>query len=143
MRTSAVMVLTVGSVFALTAAGASGLGTLTGGKTISVVNSGSIDVTTTSCTDNIDVQYLYADSQTRQTITGLRLTAGRAATSTCEGLTATVTLSDNGATYTRTGATVFAPVDLLGFMTERAIVDLSEDYDVSAHPLKLTSISVS
>lgn len=127
------------SVFAVTAAGATGLGTLTGGTTVGVVNTGSVSVTTTSCTDNLDIAYVYADANTKQSITGVTLTGGVNASSTCIGTTATVVLSDlAGTPYTQTGNAAF----VAGATNATATITLGTAYNVVTNPLKQLSISV-
>jgi hypothetical protein len=126
------------SIFAITAAGASGLGTLTGGTTVGVVNTGSVSVTTTSCTDNLDIAYTYADAS-HQSITAVTLTGAVNASSTSTGTTATVVLSDLGGTpYTQTGNAVFAA----GATNVAATITLGTAYNVVTNPLKQLDISV-
>lgn len=126
------------SIFAVTAAGASGLGTLTGGTTVGVVNTGSVSVTTTSCVDNLDIAYTYADAS-HQSITGVTLTGDVNASSTCIGTTATVVLSDLGGTpYTQTGNHAF----VAGATNATSVITLGTAYDVVTNPLKQLSISV-
>ncbi len=126
------------SIFAVTAAGASGLGTLTGGTTVGVVNTGSVSVTTTSCVDNLDIAYVYADG-THQSITGVTLTGDVNASSTCIGTTATVVLSDLGGTaYTQTGNHAF----VAGASNATSSITLGTPYNVVTNPLKQLSISV-
>lgn len=126
------------SIFAVTAAGASGLGTLTGGGTVGVVNTGTVSVTTTSCVDNLSIAYTYADA-THQSITGLTLTGAINGASTCVGTTATVVLSDLGGTpYTQTGNQVFVE----GTTHAESVIALGTAYNVVTNPLKRLSISV-
>jgi hypothetical protein len=126
------------SIFAVTAAGASGLGTLTGGGTVGVVNTGTVSVTTTSCVDNLSIAYTYADA-THQSITGLTLTGAINGASTCVGTTATVVLSDLGGTpYTQTGNQVFVE----GSTHAESVITLGTAYNVVTNPLKRLSISV-
>lgn len=126
------------SIFAITAAGASGLGTLTGGTTVGVVNTGTVSVTTTSCTDNLSIAYVYADSS-NQSITGVTLTGAVNASSTCTGTDATVILSDLGGTpYTQTGTATFSA----GATNMTATISLGTAYNVVSNPLKQLDISV-
>jgi hypothetical protein len=125
------------SIFAVTAAGASGLGTLTGGGTVGVVNTGTVSVTTTSCVDNLSIAYAYADV-THQSITGLTLTGAINGASTCVGTTATVVLSDTAGTYTKTGNHVFVE----GSTHAESVIALGTAYNVVTNPLVQLAISV-
>ena len=125
------------SIFAVTAAGASGLGTLTGGTTVGLVNTGTVSVTTTSCTDNLSIAYTYADG-THQSITGVTLTGAVNASSTCVGTTATVVLSDTAGTYTKTGNHAF----VAGSTNAESVIPLGAAYNVSTNPLVQLAISV-
>ncbi len=126
------------SIFAVTAAGASGLGTLTGGGTVGVVNTGTVAVTTTSCTDGLDIAYTYADPATHQSIIGVTLTGAVNASSTCVGTTATVVLSDSAGTYTKTGNHAF----VAGSTNAESVIPLGAAYNVSTNPLVQLAISV-
>ena len=138
MRKFIVATAVAGSILAITSAAASGLGTLTGGGTVSLVNTGSVGVTTYNCTDALDVAYTFADS-THQSITGVTLTGAVTASSTCAGQTATVVLKNAGATYTKTANAVFAEVA----GSQVATIDFSAvAYNVLANPLVATDISV-
>ncbi len=125
------------SIFAVTAAGASGLGTLTGGTTVGLVNTGSVSVTTTSCTDSLSIAYTYANG-THQSIIGVTLTGAVSGSSTCLGTTATVVLSDSAGTYTKTGNAVFAAPGADAV----AAITLGAAYNVSTNPLVQLAISV-
>jgi hypothetical protein len=137
MRKFIIATAVAGTVLAVTSAAASGLGTLSGGGTVSLVNTGEVAVTTYNCTDAISVAYTYADG-THQSITGVTLTADTTVSSTCVGQTATVTLKNAGATYSQNGSALFA--DSTG--TQVASITLGTAYNVLANPLATTAISV-
>jgi prepilin-type processing-associated H-X9-DG protein len=137
MRKIVIGTAVVSSIFALTAAGAAGLGTLTGGGTVNLVNTGQVSVSTTSCTDPLDISYTYSDA-THQTITGVVLVGSSNGTTTCEGLTATVLLLDTPGTYSQTGNAVFAD----GSVNETATITLATPYNVLGFPPTTLTISV-
>lgn len=137
MRKIVIGTAVVSSIFALTAAGAAGLGTLTGGGTVNLVNTGQVSVSTSSCTDPLDISYTYANA-THQTITGVVLVGSSNATSTCTGLTATVVLSDTPGTYSQTGNAAFAD----GAINSTATITLATPFDVLGFPPALLTISV-
>ena len=89
MRKGILAIAAAGSIFALTSAGATGLGTITGGDTVTMTTSANVAVTTTQCTDALSVVYHSSDSF--QTITGVQLTAGNTTTSDCIGRSAVIT----------------------------------------------------
>jgi hypothetical protein len=137
MRKIVIGTAVVSSIFAMTAAGAAGLGTLTGGGTVNLVNTGQVAITTTSCTDPLDISYTYSDA-THQTITGVTLVGSSNATTTCEGQTATVVILDTPGTYSQTGNAVFAD----GAINETASITLGTPYDVLTYPPTNLTISV-
>ena len=138
MRKFVIATAAASSIFARPAAGAAGLGTLTGGGTVNLVNTGEVAVTTTSCTDNLDIAYTYADAS-HQSITGVTLVGTLNASTTCEGLTATVVLLDTPETYSQTGNAVFAD----GATNETATISLVTPYNTVTNPLAKLTISVS
>jgi hypothetical protein len=138
MRKFIVATAVAGSIMAITSAAASGLGTLSGGGTVSLVNTGSVAVTTYNCTDALSVAYTFADAS-HQSITGVTLTGAVTASSTCAGQTASVVLKNAGGTYTKTASAVFAESS----GNQVAAVDFSSvAYDVLTNPLVATDISV-
>jgi hypothetical protein len=137
MRKIVIGTAVVSSIFAITAAGAAGLGTLSGGGTVNLVNTGQVTISTTSCTDPLSIAYQYSDS-THQTITGVTLVGSSNATTTCNGQTATVAILDTPGTYSQTGTAIFAH----GAINETATISLATPYNVLAFPPTTLTISV-
>ena len=90
MRKTVLAVMAAGSVFAITAAGATGLTITSGSDSVHVTTSGQATVTGTRCNTIDSVTYEYGTDN--QTLTDVTLSTASAA---CAGLTATVTVNGN------------------------------------------------
>ncbi len=138
MRKAVLAIMATGSVFAMTAAGASGLGTMTGGATVDVSTSATISVTTSACTDPFTVAYVSSDGY--QTITGVTVqdTAGTPSASCIGTHTVNAVLSD-GAGYTRSKVSGVTLASTGPFTTT---ITLASAYNVITNPLTSTTITV-